>query len=489
LGSLPEDDTGDDGNHGTSENDDPVTAAPDIVHSDLGSLPEDGTGDDGNHGTSEKDDPVTAAPDVHSDLGSSSDDVPHTSEAGTEDPNLTVPGSGHIDGTNTQPDAESDAKHLPPGGRSFPLQPDQSSDNSASSNEISSDPNHLPENTDVQVQTEISQKTDDESTVAVSVNRNVDADEEVQSETSAEDGVTASVPASENRTASRPRVAIEHKKPTDGDDSINEPGLGSQGGDAVSSGSIGSYIVLGVIMAIILVLLGYSMFKGRGQRARETKNEDFGTEMTDVKKNLLPQNKFKGDIQPSKFHEEDETKTKLLPDAKFTEDNMKNGEAGVTVHGADSQKELGGIYDASTEKKIDFDKIETQLEPTDSPENTRNSQKQYNTNPFREAISQKKDETADNQSTHQQSPKTPAHQTAYSNVNGLPEEAVKNVPVQTQSGYFTQNSGVPAGRGGLQQQNVGTVQSPVLPMKVVTVEGCTPSRPVIVTVERNSFKY
>jgi hypothetical protein len=421
-----------------SEKGDSDTEVSGDVHSHSGSLPEDGTGDDeGDNGMSEKGDPVTDAPgNVDSDSGSSSED-------GTGDNN----------------------------------------------NAISSNPNYLTENMDVQSSTEISQKTDDESTVAADVNGNVDAAEE----TSAEDVVTASVPGFVNHTAIRPRVATGDKKPTDGDDGINEPGLGSQGGDSVSSGSIGSYIVLGVILAVILVLLGYSMFKGKGQRSREAKNEDFGTEMTDVKKNLLPQNKFKGDIQPNKFHEEDETKTKLLPDAKFTGDNIKNGEAGVTVQsGADSQKELGGIYDASTEKKIDFDKIETQLEPADSPENTRNSQKQYNTNPFREAASQKKQETTDDQSTHQQSLKTPTHQTAYSNVNGLPEEAVKavkNVPVQTHSGYFTQNSGVPAVHGG--QQNVGTAYSPVSPVKVVTVveEGCTPSRPVIVTVERNSFKY
>jgi len=244
-------------------------------------------------------------------------------------------------------------------------------------------------------------------------------------------------------------------------------------------------------MAIIVVLLGYSVLKGRGQRAQETKNEDFGTEMIDVKKNLLPRNEFKGDIRPNILLEEDESKAKLLPDAQRTGDNVQNGEAGVTVQkGMDSQKELGGIDDAPTEKKFDFDKIAAQLEPIDA-EDTVNSQNQISTNPFKQAVTPKKQETADGQFIHHQSSKTPTHQKAYNNVNGFPEAVVEIVPVQTYSGYVTQNSRVPATHYGLQQQNMGTVNSsgPLIKVMTVVEEGICPTRPVVVNVERNTFQY
>ena len=214
--------------------------------------------------------------------------------------------------------------------------------------------------------------------------------------------------------------------------------------------------------------------------------------MSEVKKNLLPRNEFKGEIQPNTRLEEDESKSKLLPDAQYTGDNVKNGEAGVTVqNGVDSQKELGEIDDTPTEKKFDLNKIAAQLEPIDSSENTLNSQNQNSNNPFREAITPKKQETADGQSTHHQSLKTPTHQKAYNNVNGVSEAVVETVPIQTYGGYVTQNRGVPAIHSGLQQQNMGTVHSSGPPIKVVTVveEVSVPTRPVIVNMERNIFQY
>ena len=262
----------------------------------------------------------------------------------------------------------------------------------------------------------------------------------------------------------------------------------------ITASAIGCFFVgMAVIMVVIVALLGYSVLKGRFGNAQETKNEDFGTEMLEVKKNLLPQNEFKGEIRPNTHLEEDESRAKLLPDAQCTGDNIQNGEAGFVVqNGVSSQKELRGIDDSPTRKESDFDKIEAQLEhiDADSPEDTLNSQNQISTNPFKQAVTPKKQETADGQSIHQ-SLKSPTHQKAYSNVNGFPEPVVEEVLVPKYSAYVTQNSGAPAIHSGLQQQNKGTVYSSGPPIKVVTTveEGCIPAIPVIVNVERNPFQY
>ena len=332
---------------------------------------------------------------------------------------------------------------------------------------------------------------DNEINVAANATKNLGEAEDGQFGTGG-NAVTISVSGSGNKTLLDTRRQKGDIKQTNTDDGINEPGLGTHQRDSESSGSIGSYVVLGVIMAIIVMLLGYSVLKGRGRRAQETKNEDFGTEMIDVKKNLLPRNEFRSEIRPNKLLEEDESKIKLLPDAQHTGDNVQNGEVGIKVHnGMDSQKELGGIDDAPTEKKFDFDKIATQVEPIDAPEDTVNSQNQISTNPFKQAVTAKKQETADGQITHHQPLKTTTHQKAYNNVNGVPETAVEVVPVQTYSGYVTQNNRAQPTYYGLQQQNMGTVNLSGPPVKVMTVveQGCIPTRPVIVNVERNVLQY
>ena len=441
--------------------------------------------DDDDHVIPKKVDSGTDTPgDLHQDT---------SSEVRTEDQNLSVESSSQIGGSSIKPDTEINAQNFVQGPRSRkPLPPVPSSDTITSNNETSTNCNCSTQNTDVSATTEISLTADNERKVAANATENRGEGEDSQFGTLVENAVTASVPGSGNKTLLGTRVEKENIKQGNNDDGINEPGIGTHRRESESSGSIGSYIVLGVIMAIIIMLLGYSVLKGRGRRAQETKNEDFGTEMIDVKKNLLPRNEFRGEIRPTILLEEDETKVKLLPDAQRTGDNIQNGEAGVAVlNGMDSQKEHGGINDAPTEKKFDLNKIAAELEPIDGSDNALNSQNQNSTNPFKQAVTPKKQVTADNQTTHHQSSKTPTHQKAYNNVNGFPEAVVEVVPVQTYSGYVTQNRGVPATHYGLQKQNKGTVNSSGPPIKVVTVveEGCNPTRPVIVNVERNVFQY
>jgi hypothetical protein len=491
------------------QEDDSSTEAPDDAHGVLGSSSEHGAADQNNSAegnnseasessiqeTNEKEeeeeeeekDDDDDDDDILKEGGSgteTSDEVHQvtSSEVGTEDQNLSVESSSQIDGSYVKPDTEGNAQSFSQVGRLY-----KPFDNITSNNEASANCNCSTKNADVPVTTEMSQKTaENGSNVAANATENLGENEDKKFWTSVENAVTISETGSENKTLVGTRVQKGDIKEGGGDDGINEPGLGSHQGNSESSGSLGSYIVLGVIMAIIIALFGYSMIKGKSRRStRVTKNEDFGTEMSDVKKNLLPRNEFKGDIQPNARIEIDESRAKLLPDAQRTGDNVQNGEAGVTVQkGTESQKGLGRIDGAPTEKKFDFDKIETQVEPLDLPENTLNSQNQYSTNPFRQAVTPKKQETADGQTTHHQSMKTPTHQKAHNNVNGFPEAVVEKVPVQTYSGYVTQNSGVPAVHSGLQQQNMSTVYSLGPPIKVVTVveEGCVPTKPVIINM-------
>lgn len=109
--------------------------------------------------------------------------------------------------------------------------------------------------------------------------------------------------------------------------------------------------------------------KGRGRSEKEKKNEDFGKEMKEVKKNILKKNEFRSEIRYKKFIEEDESKEKLLKDEKNKREKVKNGEDGVKVkNGMESKKEIGGIKDENNEKKFDFDKIEDKLENIDEKE-------------------------------------------------------------------------------------------------------------------------
>jgi len=496
--------------HDISQGDDSDTETLDDTHHAVGPSSEDGVENQNNsaeennsgvpesstQGTKEEhDDDDHDIPDEGDSNIDTPDDVHQdtSSDVGTDDQNLSVESSSQIGGSNITPTTEINAQNFHQGPRSFnPLPPFSSSDSITSNDDTSTNFNYSTKNTDVPATTEISQTADNQSNIAANANENLGEDEDRQSGTLAENVVTPSVPGSENKTLFGTRVQKGDIKQGGNDDGINEPGIGSHQRDSDSSGSIGSYIVLGVIMAIIVMLLGYSVIRGRGRRTQGSKSEDFGTELAEVKKNLLPQNEFKGEIQPRTRLEEDESKAKLLPDAQRTGDNVQNGDAGVAVqNGVDSQKEPGEIEDRPTEKKFDLNTIAAQLEPIDSSQTNLNSQNQNSTNPFREAITPKKQETADDQSTHHQSLNTPTHQKAYNNVNGVPEVVVERVPVQTYGGYVTQNSGVPAVHSGLQQQNMGIVHPSGPPIKVVTVveEVCVPTMPVIVNMERNIFQH
>jgi len=139
-------------------------------------------GDEEDHDVSEKGDFGTDT------IG----DVPHTSDtssaAGTENQNLTMGGSGHIVGSNVQPEAESDGKKFSPAGRSsMPLPPDPSSANTTSNDKTSTNHNYLTENVDVPASTQMSKETVVESTVAANANVSVGTDEEGKFGTSAED--------------------------------------------------------------------------------------------------------------------------------------------------------------------------------------------------------------------------------------------------------------------------------------------------------------
>ena len=463
------------------------TEAPDDTHGALVSSSEDGTEDQNNNmegnnsGVAESspqgmkeeeddddDDDVDISEEGDSGTDTRDDISDTSSEVGTDDQNPSVEGSSQVGGSIIEPHAEISAKHFLQAARAFKPLPVPSSDSITSNNET--------EKKDDPATTDISQKADNESNIAANITGNLGEDEDRQSETSVENAVTTSVPGFENNTLHGSRV----QKVALDDDGINEPGLGSQKRDSVSSSSIGSYVVLGVIMAVIVVLLGYSVLKGRSKHAQGAKNEDFGTEMSDVKKNLLPRNEIKGEIQPNTRPEGDESNAKLLPDAQCTGNNVQNGEAGVAdQNDVDSQKELGEIDDAPTEKKINFVRPEIQSEPTDSPEDTLNSQNQNRNNPFKGAVTPKKEETADGQSTHHRSLNTSSHQNTYNNVNGVPEAVFKKEPGQMHSRSVTQNSNVPVIiHRGFQQQPMHTVYSSApqptviqtYPVEKVTVE-------------------
>ena len=476
--------------HDVSQGDDSDTDAPVDTHHALGSSSEDDVTDQSNsaegnnsgvsepstQGMKEEDDGVDDhdIPKVGDSGTDTSGDVDQgtSSEVGTEDQNLSVETSSQIGGSSIIPTTEINAQNFIPGARSHNALP----------------PVPSPDNityTDVPATIEISQTAGNESNIAYNGTENLGKDEDRQSGTLVETAVTTSVPGSGNNTLSGTRVQKENIK-QGGDEGINEPRGSPPQKDSESSGSIGSYIVLGVIMAIIIVLLGYSVFKGRGQREHGENIKDI--EMKDVTKRLLKQNECQGVIIPN-TRLEDESKTKLLLDAQHEGDNVHNGEAGVAVqNGVDSQKALGGFDDALTEKKFNFDGNEAQLEHIDASQNSLNSHYQNSTNPFREPVTPKKQETADGQTTHHYSPKTPTRQRAYNNVNGVSEAVVEKVPVQKYSGYVTQN---PAIHFGLQQENMGIEHSSQPPIKVKTVveEGCVPTKPIIVNVERNVFQY
>jgi hypothetical protein len=308
-------------------------------------------------------------------------------EAGTGDQDQSVEGDRQL--------GKSNIKHFHSGQRSFkPLPTIPSFDEEKTTNcNCSNKQTDVPPET-----TDIIHKHENEDKLTANATGNHSKDKDLQVGESDVNDVIKSVPGSRNNThVSGTRVQkADIKQQSDDDDGINEPGLGRQREDSTTSTSVGSYVVLGVIMAIIVVLLGYSVLRKRRRNAQEAKSEDFGTEMSEVKKNLLPGNKFEGEIQPHTHPEKDESNAKLLSDVEYTRDNVQNGETGVAVqNGTDSEKELGGSDDSHTKEKIVSDKVGSQLEPTNSPENTLNNQIQNGINLLKEAVTPKKQETVD----------------------------------------------------------------------------------------------
>jgi hypothetical protein len=189
------------------------------------------------------------------------------------------------------------------------------------------------------------------------------------SERTEEHNISTLVTGSEDRTVvPGPQLRKEEIKRKDDEDGVNEPGNESQSQNSeYSKSSTGSFVVLGIIMGTIVVLLGYSVFKSRWRNRRESKNEDFGTEMADVKKNLLPRNEFNGGIHPTVCQEADDSKAKLLPDTQDKGNDAQNEETHKVK--ADVQNQKDGPGDSHPKPQVDYDRIETQSE-SDATNNT-----------------------------------------------------------------------------------------------------------------------
>ncbi|PSN30542.1 hypothetical protein C0J52_28261 [Blattella germanica] len=120
---------------------------------------------------------------------------------------------------------------------------------------------------------------------------------------------------------------------------VNEVGVGEDSVDPNAESqqsSTGSYVVLGVIMVIIVALLGYSVLRSRRRRQAAKPEEDFGTEMKDVEKTLLPPS-GNGNVRTSQHPEgnddEDESKTKLLSPMNIEDGDSKPVD--IVVNGGD----------------------------------------------------------------------------------------------------------------------------------------------------------
>jgi hypothetical protein len=239
-----------------------------------------------------------------------------------------------------------------------------------------------------------------------------DEEDDSVSERTHEYNVTKSVTGSENSTVVPGSQLQKEDIRRQGEDGVNELGHESKSEDSeYSKSSTGSFVVLGLIMGTIVVLLAYSVFKSRWRNTRESKTEDFGTELADVKKTLLPQNEFNGGIHPTIRPEEDESNAKLFPDTQYKGNNAENEEAhkveaATADYGVQNKKD--GHGDSRPKLDIDFDRIETQSE-SDAINNTLKSDFQENTKSFPDVVTPKKVEAVDDQSRHHplQSKKTP----------------------------------------------------------------------------------
>jgi hypothetical protein len=205
-------------------------------------------------------------------------------------------------------------------------------------------------------------------------------------------------------------------------------------------------------MGTIVVLLGYSVFKSRWRNAQEAKNEDFGTEMADVKKTLLPRNEFSGGIHPTSCPEADESNAKLLADTQYKGNNAKNEEthkveAGIDYYVVQNQKDLEGYDDSHPKLETDFDRIDTQSE-SNAPDNTLKSHSQEKSNSFPEVAIPNKVEAADVQCPlhpmkPQKAPDNTLETHSQDSTNHFPEvvitKEVETVNVQTAHDSSHQN--------------------------------------------------
>ncbi|KDR13469.1 hypothetical protein L798_12578 [Zootermopsis nevadensis] len=258
----------------------------------------------------------------------------------TRGQNLNMEGSGDLEESTTKSDTEIKTERVHPGARSFrPLSAVQLFDDITSTEE-----------TRVLETTEISHKHDDiedkgrTDAPKVDIPENHDKKEDSDSERIDKNILTKSAPGSENNTlVSGPQLQKDKIRDKDNGNSINEPNFGSQPHDSEEpQTSTGSYIVLGVIMGVIVILLGYSVVKSRQRNAQEVKNDDLETEMADIKKTLLPGKEFNGSIYPKAHPEADESNSKLLGDkgGNAEIEETHEVEAGINENGVLNQKEL-----------------------------------------------------------------------------------------------------------------------------------------------------
>jgi hypothetical protein len=270
---------------------------------------------------------------------------------GSGDRNLNVEGSGGLEESAPKSDTEIKILHVRPRAKSFgQLSAVPTSDSVATYEGTTTNCNCSENVTGIPGTTEMSNGHDDVEdkgkTDVTTAGRSEahDKKEESNLEKIDENTVMKSVPDSKNNTlVSRPSLQKSEIREQDSYVSINENGLGSQSKDSEQSqSSVGSYIVLGIIMGIIVILLGYSVIKSRHRNTQEAKNEDNETEMADVNKPFLPGNEFNGSIYPKAHPETDESNAKLLEDKQYKEGNAENEEThkmegGICGNGVQNQ--------------------------------------------------------------------------------------------------------------------------------------------------------
>jgi hypothetical protein len=271
-------------------------------------------------------------------------------------------------------------------------------------------------NTDISERKEMGHKYGDKNedkpgAAGIDTAKNLGEEDDSVSERTHEYNVTKSVTGSENSTVVPGSQLQKEEIRRQGEDGVNELGHEKSEDSEYSKSSTGSFVVLGIIMGTIVVLLAYSVFKSRWRNTQEVKNEDFGTEMVDVKKTLLPRNELNGSVHPTMCPEDNESNAKLLPDTQYKVNNEKNDEihkAEAEIADYDVQNKKDRNSDSRSKLEIDFDRIETQSE-LGVTSNTLKSHIEENVKSFPEVVTPKKVETAYVQSRHHplESKKTP----------------------------------------------------------------------------------